>query len=377
MNIIETEYNKKSKGVVLKNITKIFPSLDGKGEFKAVDNISLDIQDGELVTLLGPSGCGKTTTLRMISGFEYPTSGDIFFGEKNVANIPPNKRNISMVFQSYALFPHMSVAENIAYGLQVKKLSREEVHQRTYKVIEMMQLNGMENRFPNQLSGGQQQRVALARAIVIEPQVLLFDEPLSNLDAKLRVTMREELRDLQQRLKITSLYVTHDQAEAMAVADKIVIMRAGIIEQCGTPQEVYEYPNNQFVANFIGHANFIDGKVISWDNNGAEAEVLGKVYQFPFPGNNKLPVNSECVITFHPESATITDNKEGIPGKVIKATYYGSEMDYEILLKDNSKIAVKISNPQNTKRYAVGDEVALELNTKCVRILKKDRQQED
>ena len=377
MNIIETEYNKKSKGVVLKNITKIFPSLDGKGEFKAVDNISLDIQDGELVTLLGPSGCGKTTTLRMISGFEYPTSGDIFFGEKNVANIPPNKRNISMVFQSYALFPHMSVAENIAYGLQVKKLSREEVHQRTYKVIEMMQLNGMENRFPNQLSGGQQQRVALARAIVIEPQVLLFDEPLSNLDAKLRVTMREELRDLQQRLKITSLYVTHDQAEAMAVADKIVIMRAGIIEQCGTPQEVYEYPNNQFVANFIGHANFIDGKVISWDNNGAEAEVLGKVYQFLFPGYNKLPVNSECVITFHPESATITDNKEGIPGKVIKATYYGSEMDYEILLKDNSKIAVKISNPQNTKRYAVGDEVALELNTKCVRILKKDRQQED
>ncbi|MBQ6365851.1 MAG: ABC transporter ATP-binding protein [Oscillospiraceae bacterium] len=370
---MENEYNKKSKGVVLRNVTKIFPSLDGKGEFKAVDDISLDIQDGELVTLLGPSGCGKTTTLRMISGFEYPTSGDIFFGEKNVANIPPNKRNISMVFQSYALFPHMSVAENIAYGLQVKRLSREEVHQRTYKVIEMMQLNGMENRFPNQLSGGQQQRVALARAIVIEPQVLLFDEPLSNLDAKLRITMRDELRDLQQRLKITSLYVTHDQSEAMAVADKIVIMRAGIIEQCGTPQEIYEYPKNQFVANFIGHANFIDGKIVSWNDGGATAEIMGKPYHFSSPGSERLPIGSECVVTFHPESAVITDSKEGMPGKVVKATYYGSEMDYEIVLKDESKIAVKISNPQNTKRYAVGDEVALELNTNCVRILEKEK----
>ena len=372
MNYTGTEYNRKSKGVILKNVTKIFPSLDGKGEFKAVDNISLDIKDGELVTLLGPSGCGKTTTLRMISGFEYPTSGDIFFGEKNVANIPPNKRNISMVFQSYALFPHMSVAENIAYGLQVKRLSREEVHEKTFRVIDLMQLNGMENRFPNQLSGGQQQRVALARAIVIEPEVLLFDEPLSNLDAKLRITMRDELKELQQRLKITSLYVTHDQSEAMAVADKIVIMRDGIIEQCGTPQEIYEYPNNQFVANFIGHANFIDAKIISWDAKEAVVEVMEKQFKFPAPGNNRLPANSNCVITFHPESATISDNQEGFPGTVVKATYYGSEMDYEVLLKDNSKIAVKISNPQNTKRYATGDRVFLELNTKCVRLLKKD-----
>ena len=235
-----------------------------------------------------------------------------------------------------------------------------------------MQLTGMENRFPNQLSGGQQQRVALARAIVIEPQVLLFDEPLSNLDAKLRIQMRDELRDLQQRLKITSLYVTHDQAEAMAVADKIVIMRAGIIEQFGTPQEIYEFPNSQFVANFIGHANFINGKIISWDDTGAMAEVLGRRYHFPNPGNTRLPVNSDCVITFHPESAIITDSHEGFSGIVTKATYYGSEMDYEIQLKDNSKIAVKISNPQNTKRYNTGDEITLELNAKCVRLLKKD-----
>lgn len=372
----ETEFNKKSKGVILRNVTKKFPSLDGNGEFTAVDNLNLEIADGELVTLLGPSGCGKTTTLRMISGFEYPTSGDIFFGERNVANIPPNKRDISMVFQSYALFPHMSVAENIAYGLQVKKLSKEEIHNKTYKAIEMMQLSGMENRFPNQLSGGQQQRVALARAIVIEPQVLLFDEPLSNLDAKLRITMRDELRDLQQRLKITSLYVTHDQSEAMAVADKIVIMRAGILEQCGTPQEIYEYPNSQFVANFIGRANFIDAEVREWNENGATVVTGGKVLHFDNPGENRLPVGEKCVITFHPEAANFSDDIDGLRGKIIKSTYYGSEMDYEMMLGDK-KIEVKINNPQSTKRYSVGEEVSLVLDSKCVRILKKDPKEEE
>ena len=232
----------KSSGVVLKEITKIFQQPDTGKDFVAVDHINLNIQDGEMVTLLGPSGCGKTTTLRMISGFEYPTSGSVFIGERDVAKIPPNKRGISMVFQSYALFPHLNIWENVAYGLKVAKVSQDEVVRRTNAVMELMQLTGMERRFPNQLSGGQQQRVALARAVVIEPSVLLFDEPLSNLDAKLRESMRDELRALQKRLGITSLYVTHDQSEAMAISDRVVIMKDGVICQQGTPTEIYEQP---------------------------------------------------------------------------------------------------------------------------------------
>ena len=235
-------FNKKSSGVVLKEITKIFQQPDTGKDFVAVDHINLNIQDGEMVTLLGPSGCGKTTTLRMISGFEYPTSGSVFIGDRDVAKVPPNKRGISMVFQSYALFPHLNIWENVAYGLKVAKLSQDEVVRRTNAVMELMQLTGMERRFPNQLSGGQQQRVALARAVVIEPSVLLFDEPLSNLDAKLRESMRDELRALQKRLGITSLYVTHDQSEAMAISDRVVIMKDGVICQQGSPTEIYEQP---------------------------------------------------------------------------------------------------------------------------------------
>ena len=247
-------FSKKSSGVVLKDVTKIFQQPDTGKDFVAVDHINLEIKDGEMVTLLGPSGCGKTTTLRMISGFEYPTSGNVFIGDRDVAKIPPNKRGISMVFQSYALFPHLNIWENIAYGLRVAKIPQDEIIRRTNDVVELMQLKGMEKRFPNQLSGGQQQRVALARAVVIEPSVLLFDEPLSNLDAKLRESMRDELRALQQRLGITSLYVTHDQSEAMALSDQIIVMKNGVVEQMGTPQEIYYHPKNEFVADF-SHTN--------------------------------------------------------------------------------------------------------------------------
>ena len=261
----------KSSGVVLKEITKIFQQPDTGKDFVAVDHINLNIQDGEMVTLLGPSGCGKTTTLRMISGFEYPTSGSVFIGERDVAKIPPNKRGISMVFQSYALFPHLNIWENVAYGLKVAKVSQDEVVRRTNAVMELMQLTGMERRFPNQLSGGQQQRVALARAVVIEPSVLLFDEPLSNLDAKLRESMRDELRALQKRLGITSLYVTHDQSEAMAISDRVVIMKDGVIQQIGTPQEVFDHPTNLFVAGFIGtpQMNFFDAELVKEDGRYA------------------------------------------------------------------------------------------------------------
>ena len=282
-------FSKKSSGVVLKDVTKIFQQPDTGKDFVAVDHINLEIKDGEMVTLLGPSGCGKTTTLRMISGFEYPTSGNVFIGDRDVAKIPPNKRGISMVFQSYALFPHLNIWENIAYGLRVAKIPQDEIIRRTNDVVELMQLKGMEKRFPNQLSGGQQQRVALARAVVIEPSVLLFDEPLSNLDAKLRESMRDELRALQQRLGITSLYVTHDQSEAMAISDKVVIMKDGVICQQGTPQEIYEQPASRFVANFIGKANFIDGIFKGRDGEAALVEIGGKTFSISAPNPSCLP----------------------------------------------------------------------------------------
>ena len=296
-------FSKKSSGVVLKDVTKIFQQPDTGKDFVAVDHINLEIKDGEMVTLLGPSGCGKTTTLRMISGFEYPTSGNVFIGDRDVAKIPPNKRGISMVFQSYALFPHLNIWENIAYGLRVAKIPQDEIIRRTNDVVELMQLKGMEKRFPNQLSGGQQQRVALARAVVIEPSVLLFDEPLSNLDAKLRESMRDELRALQQRLGITSLYVTHDQSEAMAISDKVVIMKDGVICQQGTPQEIYEQPASRFVANFIGKANFIDGIFKGRDGEAALVEIGGKTFSIPAPGKMEgVEVGGACCLTVRPES---------------------------------------------------------------------------
>ena len=338
-------FSKKSSGVVLKDVTKIFQQPDTGKDFVAVDHINLEIKDGEMVTLLGPSGCGKTTTLRMISGFEYPTSGNVFIGDRDVAKIPPNKRGISMVFQSYALFPHLNIWENIAYGLRVAKIPQEEIIRRTNDVVELMQLKGMEKRFPNQLSGGQQQRVALARAVVIEPSVLLFDEPLSNLDAKLRESMRDELRALQQRLGITSLYVTHDQSEAMAISDKVVIMKDGVICQQGTPQEIYEQPASRFVANFIGKANFIDGIFKGRDGEAALVEIGGKTFSIPAPGKMEgVEVGGACCLTVRPESFLLTKDAGALPGTVSRATYYGAKIEYEVMLNEQP-IIVEVYNP--------------------------------
>lgn len=225
-----------------------------------------------MVTLLGPSGCGKTTILRMVSGFEIPTSGKVLVDGADVSRLPPNKRNVGMMFQSYALFPHLSVYKNVAYGLEIKKIPNAEIRGRVEHVLELMQISQFINRMPNQLSGGQQQRVALARAVVTEPSVLLFDEPLSNLDAKLREYMRDELRKIQQRVGITSIYVTHDQSEAMAISDQVVVMRAGVIEQVGSATEIYTAPENLFVADFMGKANFLPVESVKDDT----AVVFGK-----------------------------------------------------------------------------------------------------
>ncbi len=252
---------KEKKGVRLEHISKIYQDPKTKKDFYAVHDANLEIAPGEFVTLLGPSGCGKTTILRMIAGFESPDEGQIYLGGEPINDLTPNKRDTAMVFQSYALLPHYNIFDNVAYGLKIRKLPADEIRDKVTRILGMVGLEGMEDRMTNQLSGGQQQRVALARALVIEPSVLLFDEPLSNLDAKLRVEMRTEVRRIQQEAGITAVYVTHDQSEAMAIADRIIVMKRGVIDQVGDPHAVYYRPVDEFVADFIGESNFLRGKL--------------------------------------------------------------------------------------------------------------------
>jgi len=254
------EQNDDKNYLVLSNLTKVF--TDGRGNsVTAVDDISLTIKKGDFVTLLGPSGCGKTTTLRMVAGFELQSEGDINLEGKLINDVAPFDRNMPMVFQSYALFPHLTIFDNIAYGLKIRKFSKEVIKNDVAMVSQMVNLVGLENRYPGELSGGQQQRVALARALVLKPEIILFDEPLSNLDAKLRIQTRTEIKRVQQLMGITALYVTHDQSEALSMSDQIVIMNRGKIAQVGSPEEIYNNPNSSFVADFIGNANFIDAVV--------------------------------------------------------------------------------------------------------------------
>jgi len=363
-------FSGKSSEVKLQKITKIFQDHSTRDDFTAVNNIDLTIADGELVTLLGPSGCGKTTTLRMISGFELPSSGAIYIGDTDVANVPPNKRDISMVFQSYALFPHMTIWDNIAYGLKIKIKNKTQIEKQVKAVIEMMQLKGLQDRFPNQLSGGQQQRVALARAIVIEPKVLLFDEPLSNLDAKLREMMRDDLRALQKRLNITSLYVTHDQSEAMAISDRIVIMKDGNLAQIGTPQEIYEFPDSKFVANFIGKANFIPAIYKCSGPNGMMVSVEGRQLLVENPGGHTYQNEDRVALTIRPESIYL-DEDEGLPGTITRSTYLGTKIEYEVDIK-STVLTVETADPQRTKVYYEGDQVMVRLDTQCIRVLPED-----
>lgn len=364
------DYNKKSSDVILKDIVKIFPSHDGKGDFTAVDHVSLTIKDGEMVTLLGPSGCGKTTTLRMIAGFEFPTSGEVLIGGRDIALVPPNKRDVSMVFQNYALFPHLCIWENIAYGLKVKKVPKAEIKERVKKIIDLMNLTGLEMRFPGQLSGGQQQRVALARAVVIEPSVLLFDEPLSNLDAKLREYMRDELRNIQKKLGITSLYVTHDQAEAMAISDRIIIMKDGKVQQMGTPIEIYEHPVNSFVANFIGKANFFDGVAVKRTGDRQTVRIGETQITVPIEKSISVEDGQKCIVAFRPESAKLSkENREGaIKVKVTNVTYFGSNVLYHCEAHGKTLI-VEVSNPQLAEHFDAGEEVNLYIDVDCARAL--------
>jgi iron(III) transport system ATP-binding protein len=312
----------KPGSVVFENVTKTF------GAFTAIPNLSLTIEPGTLVTLLGPSGCGKTTTLRMLAGLEHPSSGRILIAGKDVTMLPANERDVSMVFQSYALFPHMTSLDNVAYGLESSGLKKKEARERAEEGLKLVGLAGMGKRLPAELSGGQQQRVAVARALVLEPQVLLLDEPLSNLDARLRRRVRTEIRELQQRLGFTAVYVTHDQDEALAVSDQIIVMKDGEIAQQGTPHDLYETPASAFIADFMGEANVVPCNVVEIEGGHAVIDVEGLRHRMATGKTETGPAQ----LAVRPNAITLTPETSpgSFSGRIIHAAYLGDHVEYEV-----------------------------------------------
>jgi iron(III) transport system ATP-binding protein len=310
----------KAAPVTFDNVTKAY------GDVVAVRDVSFTIEPGSLVTLLGPSGCGKTTTLRLVAGLEMATKGRILIGDTDVSKLPATQRDVSMVFQSYALFPHMTVLENVAYGLVVSGQPKPDAHRAAEEGLKQVGLEGYGARLPSELSGGQQQRVAVARALVLEPQVLLFDEPLSNLDAKLRRRVREEIRELQKSLGLTTIYVTHDQEEALAVSDRIIVMNEAVIAQEGSPRDLYEVPADRFVADFIGDANLVAGEIMSVDNGLAVVNVGGAELRLPHRELSPGPVD----LAMRPESIllAVEPATDAISGTITKTIYLGSRVEY-------------------------------------------------
>jgi spermidine/putrescine ABC transporter ATP-binding subunit len=333
------------------------------GHLEAVSRISLEIADGELFTLLGPSGCGKTTILRLIAGFYRPDEGAVFFGGRAVSGIPPYLRNIGMVFQNYALWPHMTIFQNVAYGLRLRKLPRDEIASKVRQTLQLVNLAGLEGRYPGQLSGGQQQRVALARALVLNPHVLLLDEPLSNLDAKVRLQVRAEIRTLQQRLGITTVYVTHDQEEALTLSDRIAVVDHGRLQQVGSPRELYERPENPFVADFIGINNLIAGAVCEDGERGGSLHVRTAVGTLGCIGREALAPGDDCMVVIRPETAAIADNDEApdginsIPGTVRFASYIGNTIRYDVEIVDGLIFKVDVQNPWGHEPFPPGQAV--------------------
>ncbi|MBW1971655.1 MAG: ABC transporter ATP-binding protein [Deltaproteobacteria bacterium] len=351
--------------IILKNIFKRYGN-------NVVCNIDyLEIKDGEFLTLLGPSGCGKTTTLRIIAGLTKEDEGEIFIDDKKVNDLSPENRNTAMVFQSYALFPHMTVAENIAFGLKMRKIDNEEIKKKVESVLNIVGLEGFEDRYPKQLSGGQQQRVALARAIVCNPDLLLFDEPLSNLDAKLREKMRFELKKLQQELGITSIYVTHDQAEALVISDRIAVMNKGKIIQIGSPDSIYTWPKSEFVADFIGLATFIDGEVISLIEK--DSSLLVKTHDgLNIKCRGDAQKGEKVRILIRPENIEIDrvnhwKDSNVFTGKIIEKAYLGGYVDYHI------EVGEWVLRTQESPRveYKIGEKIFCWLDPEnCIAIAK-------
>ena len=324
------------------------------GAVVAVREVSFEIEAGHLVTLLGPSGCGKTTTLRMIAGLELPTSGRILIGSQDVTDLPATARDVAMVFQSYALFPHMTVIENVAYGLSVSGVRKAEAHGRAEEALTLVGLSGYGARLPSELSGGQQQRVAVARAVVLQPHVLLFDEPLSNLDAKLRRHVREEIRELQQKLGITAVYVTHDQAEALAISDRVIVMRNAAIAQDGTPRELYEAPADRFVADFIGDANIVEARIAAVEGEAAEVRLGHATLRLPHRGLQP----GAALVAIRPASIQLSAAPAPgrVAGRVLKASYLGSHVEYELGTEVGELFAV---DPDATRLLAPETEVGI------------------
>ncbi|MBQ3482270.1 MAG: ABC transporter ATP-binding protein [Oscillospiraceae bacterium] len=352
------------KGIRLDHISKIYVDPKTKKDFYAVKDVSLDIEPGSFVTLLGPSGCGKTTTLRMIAGFESPDEGGIYLGGEKIDELTPDKRDSAMVFQSYALLPHYNIFDNVAYGLKIRKVPKDEIKKKVTDILKLVGLEGMEARMTNQLSGGQQQRVALARALVVEPGVLLFDEPLSNLDAKLRVTMRTEIRRIQQEAGITAVYVTHDQSEAMSISDQIIIMNGGVVAQIGTPTEIYYHPKSEFVADFIGDANFLRGRMLRHEGGCGIVDINGTEVRVE---DSSVADGADTTIVLRPES-TILDAEGFFPVDVVVSCFMGAYQLYHVMLGD-TKLIIHEYNPKNKRIFQQGETAYLSFeseNAHCI-----------
>ena len=348
------------KLIQFKNIVKSFE--DGQVVLKGV---SLDIYENEFVTLLGPSGCGKTTLLRILGGFLQPTEGKVLFDGEDIVNVPPYKREINTVFQKYALFPHMNVYDNIAFGLTIKKEPKDVIAQKVMRMLRLVSLEDYADRNVTELSGGQQQRIAIARALVNEPSVLLLDEPLGALDLKLRKEMQQELKYIQQEVGITFIFVTHDQEEALTMSDKIVVMNAGEIQQIGTPTEIYRYPVNEFVADFIGEANFLKGRLEALSDNRAQLNVSGDIcHAAPVPG---MEVGKDYTIVLRPEAASLAE-EGGLPCEVVLSCFMGSYQNYHVKVGD-TLVKLTDPNPKNKRIYKVGERCHLVFDPESVHVL--------
>ncbi|MBN1956425.1 MAG: ABC transporter ATP-binding protein [Anaerolineae bacterium] len=344
------------------------------GTVVAVDTVSLSIRNGEFYSLLGPSGCGKTTTLRLIAGFEMPTAGQVYIDGELQGETPPYRRPVNTVFQNYALFPHMSVFQNVAFGLEMRHVSKEVIQHSVFEVLEMVQLPGMERRRPGQLSGGQQQRVALARALVNHPKVLLLDEPLGALDLKLRKAMQLELKALQERVGITFIYVTHDQEEALTMSDRIAVMNKGQVLQIGTPEEIYERPASRFVADFIGETNFLEGKVAAV-RNGEVAVEIGDALLVYAPLERDAVVGDTVVIAVRPEKISLSTTPEdprALPGVVREVVYVGTDTRYLAELAGQVTVMVREQNlaEETARRLSAGTAVYVCWQPQSARLLR-------
>jgi iron(III) transport system ATP-binding protein len=362
----------RGKSLRLEHVSKRF-AREGQAALAAVDDVSIGVEPGELLTLLGPSGCGKTTTLRMVAGFEQPDAGRIYIGVEDVTDLMVYRRSIGFVFQNYALFPHLTIFENVAYGLRVRRLPMATIRARVGQVLELVGLPGYERRFPNQLSGGEQQRVAVARAVVVEPALLLFDEPLSNLDAKLRVQMRGELSRLQRQLAITTVYVTHDQEEAMAISDRIAVMRRGAVAQVGTAEELYRAPRSAFVAQFIGRVNLVESRVLGVTGGHVAVTLWGASLSVPAADGYAAGQRLSLVLrpeslTLVPESAKAAEGEVIVPGIVRGRTFLGEKVEYAVEVGGALLQAVTY-DPTRRGVVEVGARVGVMCDAAAVRLL--------